>query len=223
MATRVPQSIGEWYHCYNRGVDKRKTFLTKENYERFLTLLFVANREESLHISNLKQKTFQNILSDESFLSGIPIVEIGAYCLMPNHFHIALKEIRKGGIALFMQKVCTGYTMYFNKMNTRTGSLFAGTYKSKHVADDRYIKHLISYILCNPAELSFPKWKTLDTSLSEVEIKLKSYKYSSLSAFLDPTVLERKLLGESIFDLYDDSPSIGKMLLDVKNMDSYQG
>ena len=207
---------GEWYHCYNRGVDKRKTFLHRTDYERFLLLLLVANSPDVLHISNMKEKTFSGALIHAPETPSNPLVEIGAYCLMPNHFHVALKEVRTGGIASLMQKVCTGYTMYFNKKNERTGSLFAGTYKSKHVADDSYIKQLISYIHCNPVELFDPNWKESNTPLQVLEKNLLQYQYSSLAAFLDSTVPEIKLLGPSIFELYDNIPSVQKMLLDTK-------
>jgi putative transposase len=81
---------------------------------------------------------------------GDQLVRIGAYCLMPNHFHLLLTEQEEAGISSFMQKLSTGYTMYFNKRNERTGVLFQGKYKSKHADEDRYLKYLISYIHLNP-------------------------------------------------------------------------
>lgn len=219
MATRSPIAVGEWYHCYGRGVDKRKVFLVKKDYERFLLLMYVGNGTNAIHISNLKDKDFLHALSSSDIERGVPIVEIDAYCLMPNHFHFLIKEIREGGLALFMQKIMTGYTMYFNKKNDRTGSLFSGTYKSKHIVDDRYIKQVVSYIHCNPIELYEPNWKEFTkTSLLRTKQILSAYPYSSFQSFIDMTTPEKKLLGDSIFTLYDTKPSIEEMLKQAKDL-----
>jgi len=84
---------------------------------------------------------------------GESLVDIGAYCLMPNHFHLLLRQREEDGISRFMQKLVTGYTMYFNKKNERSGALFQGKFKSVHAHDDRYLKYVISYIHLNPARL----------------------------------------------------------------------
>ncbi len=217
MATRVPIELGEWYHCYNRGVDKRRVFETALDYERFILQMYVANGSQSVHLSNLKNKKLSDVLSDVSLDRGGQIVEIGAYCLLPNHFHILLKEIREGGIALFNQKLITGYTMYFNIKQERTGSLFSGTYKSKHVADDRYLKHLISYIHFNPVELIEPKWKEGHGNIKTIEAFLRDYSYSSLAAFRDQNSITRKIVGNSVFDLYDKIPTVKEMLKEAQS------
>src|SRR3989344_9520644 len=127
MTTRSPFGTDEWYHCYCRGVDKRKVFLDQKDYKRFLLSLHVCNGPLSVHISNLwRNKNFEDIM--RSSFQDTPLVEIGAYCLMPNHFHLLLKELEEGGISLFMQKVLTGYTMYFNKKYDRKGALFANSF-----------------------------------------------------------------------------------------------
>ncbi len=219
MATRGPIAIGEWYHCYSRGVDKRKVFHGEKEYERFLLLMYVGNGRNAVHISNLKDKHLLSVISDLTLDKGVPIVEIGAYCLMPNHFHFVLKEIQEGGVALFMQKIMTGYTMYFNKKNDRTGALFGGTYKSRHVGNDRYMKQLISYLHCNPIDLFEPNWKEFSTiSIARIKKMLPAYAYSSLPDFLQIKRPERKLLGDSIFDLYDSQPSLQHMLDQARDL-----
>src|SRR3989344_3225950 len=100
MATRNPFAIGEWYHCFSRGVDKRRVFERATDYDRFLLGLFVGNSVKAVHISNLRRQNLADVLSDDMIERGEAIVEIGAYCLMPNHFHLMLKEITEGGIAL---------------------------------------------------------------------------------------------------------------------------
>lgn len=215
MANRQPFAIDEWYHCYNRGVDKRKVFNTKSDYERFLVSMFVANGSLPVHISNQKDRNLQSVLADTELDRGKSIVEIGSYSLMPNHFHFVLKEIQDGGIALFMQKVFTGYTMYFNKKYERNGPLFAGVFKSKHVANDRYLKWLVSYIHLNAADLFAPKWRDATGSVRVLGKKLRDYPYSSLPDFLAQKRSERKLLGDSIFDLFDSVPTLESMINDA--------
>ena len=187
---RSPFVVDEWYHCYNRGVDKRKIFEDVRDYERFLLGLFVGNSEIPVHISNLKSSRLQEALNDDSLERGDPLVEIGAYCLMPNHFHLLIRETTEGGIAKFMQKLCTGYTMYFNTKYERTGALLSGTFKSKHVSDDRYLKHLVSYIHLNPAELFNPKWKIGQENPHKIKKNLEEYRYSSLPDFFGQKRLE---------------------------------
>lgn len=216
MANREPFGVGEWYHCYNRGVDKRRVFSGRADYERLLLLIFIANASIPAHTFHLKNKKLSAILSDKSFQRGTPLVEIGAYSLMPNHFHFVLKEVREGGIALFMQKVFTGYTMYFNKKNERTGALFAGTFKSKHIADDNYLKRLVPYVHLNCVKLFDPRWKSGRGSSAAIEKRLKEYPYSSLPDFMGVERPERALLGNSIFELFDSPPNAREMLDEAK-------
>lgn len=155
MTRRIQIAPEEFYHLYNRGVEKRKVFLCRADYERFEALLYLANQTEP---ADLKYQgcSFAEICEARE---GDPLVEIVAYCLMPNHFHLLVRECIEGGIAKFMQKVTTGYTMYFNKRNDRRGALFEATYKAKDVSDDRYFRYLISYIHLNPIKLFDSKWK----------------------------------------------------------------
>ena len=215
MANRIPLAVGEWYHCYNRGVDKRIVFQNRSDYERFLVLMYAGNSEAPIYFSSQKERQLQHVLITYPD-RGAPLVEIGAYCLMPNHFHFMLKEIRQGGIALFMQKIFTGYTIYFNQKNERMGALFAGTFKSKHVGDDRYLRQLLSYIHCNPIELFAPRWKEGKGSVPKIEKWLGGYQYSSLLEFSGGVRLERKLLGDSIFELFELMPSIDEMLKEAR-------
>lgn len=216
VATRFPLTVGEWYHCYNRGVEKRKVFQSKSDYERFLFLMYVGNGSKPIQTSHLKSNRLQNAFVDTSLERDEPLTEIGTYSLMPTHSHFVLKEIRKNGIARFMQKVFTGYTMYFNKKNERTGALFAGTYKSRHLIDDRYLKMVVPYVHLNPVELIEPRWKDGKGNIVTIEKWLKQYPYSSLPDFLGVERLERKLISESIFELFDSIPSTKEMLMDAQ-------
>jgi len=79
-------------------------------------------------------------------LSGEPLVSVVAYCLNPNHFHFILKQSIDGGIAKFMQKLQAGYTYYFNIRNSRSGSLFQGTFKSQIIGNENYFDKIIGYV-----------------------------------------------------------------------------
>lgn len=217
MSIRHPIELNEWYHCFNRGVDKRKIFQSKSDYDRFLTLMYAGNRTLPVHVSNLKDKSLHAILSDASIIDrGDPLVEIGTYCLMPNHFHFLLKEIRENGISTFMQKIFTGYTMYFNKKYERTGALFAGPFKSKHVPEDEYFKQVISYIHLNPVELYEPRWKTGQGNMREIEEFLNGYRYSGLADFLGAKRPENAIVAGSLSDFFDSIPSMTEMLTDAQ-------
>lgn len=139
-----------YYHIYNRGADKRQIFLDSSDYVRFIHYLYEFNGGEIV----------PNFTRDivEGFTSNIKerdlLVEIVAFCLMPNHFHLILKQVKDGGITKFMRKLGTGYAMYFNKRNKRSGVLFQGKFKSILIENDEYLAHLSRYIHINPLEIS---------------------------------------------------------------------
>ena len=113
-----------------------------------------------------------------------PLVSVGAYCLMPNHFHILITENTEGGISKYMLKLMTAYTMYFNKKYERSGKLCEGTFKSQYVNSDRYMKYLYSYIHMNPAKLKDKNWKT-NTRKNPKELLefVYTYPYSSMTEY----------------------------------------
>ncbi len=171
----------EWYHIYTRGVDKRPIFMDEHDAERFIMLLYTANSSSRIEISELGGRRAPMLTSILGRKREEQLVDIGAYCLMSNHPHLALRERAYGGISSFMQKLGTGYTMYFNKRHKRTGALFAGRFKAKHVASDQYFRRLINYIHANPAELFEPDWKKGKIkNESSLRNKLLSYRFSSL-------------------------------------------
>src|SRR3989344_7070503 len=128
---------GERYHIYNRGTEKRKIFLGSRDYDRFLTLLYMSNGTEAVRIDNLVRNEQGSTLLKKTLQvdRGETLVDIAAYCLMPNHFHLLLREKEEGGVSRFMQKMTTAYTMYFNKRYDRTGALLQGKFKSQHAKD----------------------------------------------------------------------------------------
>ncbi|MBI5644614.1 transposase [Candidatus Kaiserbacteria bacterium] len=216
MATRQPMVTGEWYHCYNRGVDKRIVFQSKHDYERFQALMYVCNGTTSNPVSDHRDTSLLGILNNEHIKRGKPLVQIGAYALMPNHAHFIFKEIREGGIASYMRKLFTGYTMYFNIKRKRTGALFAGSFKSKHIDRDEYFKHVLAYVLLNPAEINEPQWKKGAADVQRIEKKLLSYPYSSTSDFFGLARAEKKIVEFSTDEFYDRMPTLSSLLKDAR-------
>ena len=145
---RTPFAIGEYYHIYNRGTDKREIFLCREDLDRFFLCMQEFNCIEPIgsifEIIHSKRK-----FGGEASKKSEGLVEFVAYCLNPNHYHFILKEVVDRGIAKYMQRLGTGYTMYFNEKYQRNGSLFQGPYKAKHTSTNEYLLHLSVYVNLN--------------------------------------------------------------------------
>jgi len=193
---KVPFVPEEFYHIYNRGNSRQTIYHTKDDHNRFVTLLYVANGTESFD--------FREIDTDSIFEyeRGEQQVSIGAYCLMPNHFHILLTPLVEEGVTLFMRKLTVGYSMYFNKKHHRTGSLFEGRFKSEHVDSDNYLKYLFSYIHLNPVKLLQPDWQQQGIiNLQDTFTYLYAYRYSS---YIDNAVSrpESNILNRTPFPEY---------------------
>jgi putative transposase len=185
----VPFTSGEFYHLYNRGVDKRRIFMSPAEYRRFIAYLFLLNDTERRRIDHLfdpssNLATIWKAKPSGSFSGGDALVAIGAYCLMPNHFHLYVTPVADDGISKFMQRLQTAYTMYFNEKYERSGALFQGTFKAEHVDNDIYAKYLFSYIHLNPAKLKDPEWKERGPrDLKELREFVGKYPYSSLGEY----------------------------------------
>ena len=140
----------EYYHIYNRGVDKRMIFMDKQDLDRFYQSMQEFNSVEPIgsiyeNRFNIKKK---DSLGRETSKSG-KLVEIIAYALNPNHYHFILTPLVDGGISEFMKRLNGGYTKYFNQKYKRTGSLFGGTFKSIYIDSDSYLRFLSVYINLN--------------------------------------------------------------------------
>lgn len=204
---------GEFYHIYNRGNSKQKIFHDKQDYNNFIGLLYILNTSQNCNIYNLRRSknfnTYEIDVQDR-------LVDIGAYCLMPNHFHILITEKIEGGISKFMQKIATAYVMYYNKKYGRTGGLFEGKFKSQHIDNDRYLKYLFSYIHLNPIKLIDKEWKDkgIRNKKDAVEF-LKQYNYSSYLDFFGIKRPQNKILNLRTFPTYfPDTESFTDEILD---------
>lgn len=199
---RAPFGVGEFYHLYNRGTEKRAIFMDEYDYRRFVTLLYLCNSKLTVNIEQEIKNgtTFSELMRIDR---GACIVNIGAYCLMPNHFHLLVREKEEGGTSLFMKKLSTAYTMYFNSKYSRNGALFQGRYKSKHADDDEYLKYLFAYIHLNPVKIIDPLWKENGiTDRTTAERYLEQYTYSSYHDYMGKEREESPIITPSAFPEY---------------------
>lgn len=137
-----------FYHVYNRGVAKRNLFDSDFDYLRLLkTFSFYLENENKPKFSRIDEKELHKILKIEP---QKPLVEIYAYCLMPNHFHLLLRQIIDNGISIFMRRSLDSYTRYYNVKNDRVGTLSQGRFRAVLVESDEQLIHLSRYLHLNP-------------------------------------------------------------------------
>src|SRR3989338_2887350 len=185
----------KFYHLYNRWVEKRTIFLTHRDYSRFLLALTVFNASDSSsNLHRLLDVRGDDIRGEASKIVGERLVDIAAFCLMPNHFHLLVRQRREDGITQFMHKLGTGYTMYFNKKNDHSGVLFQGVFQAVHVKRDAQLEHLTRYIHLNPLDLLQPGWKDRGVkNWARAASFLRQYPWSSYTHFLGLKNFERIL------------------------------
>lgn len=142
---------GEYYHIFNRGVDKRITFSNKREYVRAISVI----RYYSFHKPPIRYSRLLTLPQDmrENVLLSLKnkSVNIIAYCIMPNHFHLLLQQVQENGISRFVANMTNSYTKYFNTKHKRVGPLFGGIFKAVHIEDNEQLIHLSRYIHLNPA------------------------------------------------------------------------
>ncbi len=183
---RVILANENYYHVFNRGVEKRTIFLDDEDYERFYQSLYLFND------SNYRNPGNQP-LHNESLLAGHevlkefrnPFVSIISFCLMPNHFHLYLLQLQDEGISKFLHKLQLGYGHYFNRKYGRTGRLFASTFKAVHIERDEHAMHLPRYIHMNALDRAEPAWREGKVKdWSQAREVLDAFQWSSHSVYL---------------------------------------
>jgi len=136
---------GSYYHVYNRGVDKRKIFLDVRDIKRFFQSMKAFNTLQA--IGSIYERQFSRPKTSEKQKERL--VDFVCYCFNPNHFHFILEQLTDKGIERFMHKLGSGYSTYFNKKYKRSGVLFQGAYKAKHIDSDTYLLHASAYVNLN--------------------------------------------------------------------------
>lgn len=143
----TPLVNGQYYHIFNRGSDKRNIFSRSRDYQRFqLTFYYYQFTDQKKRFSKLAKSDFKDFNPDPA----TKLVEILCYCLMPNHFHFLVKQLKNNGIPIFMSKLCNSYTKYFNTKYPRVGPLLQGKYQNVLIENEEQLIHLSRYIHLNP-------------------------------------------------------------------------
>ena len=191
----------EIYHVLSRGVDKRTIFKDRHDYLRFICDLVEFNdNNPAENIHRIPYKVF-DFVSQTKPDTKVKLVNIHAFSLMHNHYHLMLSPAVEGGITKFMRKLNIGYAKYFNQKNQRAGALFEGRYKSILISDPVHFLHLPNYIHLNPLDIYAPEWRRGKIKNYQQAIgHLKKYKWSSLLDYIGvpnfPMVISKDLILE---------------------------
>ena len=201
---REPFAIGEYYHIYNRGADKRVVFMDRLDLFRFFQSMSEFNTLDPIG------SIWENRSEKNKNKFGPPrakLINFVCYCLNPNHYHFILSPLVENGIEKFMQKVGAGYTLYFNERYERSGVLFQGKYKSIHIKTDEYLMYLSAYINLNnkihfltKSDINIDKTKFFYKSSWEEYIGEKNENFCNKSIILDryDAIEDYKKFAESV-------------------------
>lgn len=215
MLRRTPLITEETYHVYNRGAAKQRIFTTERDCDRFMSLLYLANSDKSINYRNVwskyKGRSLTDFFREESRAPAL--VEVLAYALMPNHFHMVLRQKTEEGVTKFMRKLATGYSMYFNAKYEHSGVLFQGRFKSSHIGTDPYFRYIFSYVHLNPLDIAMPGWKDgVISSPNKARKFLADYRYASYRDYCVGERPERAILA------YDAAPDFLKTDNDLEEL-----
>jgi len=201
---------GEIYHIVQRRIGDELLFKDADDYYRGVFSVYEFNTTKPVTIRQRRQARLQLKAANRDPLSVIdvrePLVEVLAFCLMPNHVHLLLRQLKEGGIIKFMNKFGAGYPAYFKqkhglKETKDKGYFFQGRFVSVHIKTDGQLKIVFVYIHTNPISLIEPKWKEIGIQNPKKVIKfLEDYKWSSYPDYIGqknfPSVTKREFILE---------------------------
>lgn len=210
---KEPFIEGEIYHLVMRAIDDNLIFKDVDDYYRGIFSIYEFNTNISIEIAKRRrdrivEKKREKKLADigsPTILDKLDkrdaLVEILAFCFMPNHIHLLVKQLKDDGISKFMQKVGIGLGKYFNKKYQRKGHVFQDAFKSVHIESDRQLVTIFNYIHVNPLSLIEPSWKEKGIKNIEESVEfVEDYKWSSYKDYIGinnfPSVTERKFFLE---------------------------
>lgn len=174
MAIRItPLVNGEFYHVFNRGVEKRNIFSQEWDYKRFVKTFFYYQFIGPKPSFSKFSKSAFNLFKP---LPENKMVEILCYSLMPNHFHFLIKQLKENGISCFVGQLSNSYTKYFNTKYERIGSLLQGPFKAVRIETDEQLVHVSRYIHLNPVVSGLVK-------------QTEKYRWSSYPEYINEPIL----------------------------------
>ncbi len=213
MAKRPQFEIGGIYHVFNRGVEKRDIYVKDNDYFRFIFSLYECNDKNPVDMrdrisARIKRKKEKNDKGPTFvIMEREPLVEILAFILMPNHYHLIVRQVSDDGVSLFMKKLGNSYVGYFNDKHERKGmgSLFQGKFKAVHIKTDEQFIYLVWYVFTNPLDLLDKNWRERGVkNIKEASEHMQSYKWSSYLDYIGiknfPSVISKEFLTDSIGD-----------------------
>lgn len=221
---KTPLVNGEFYHIYNRGNSRQQIFFDDDDYRRFIKLLYICNSVKQV---NFREDIVEKKIDVWDVDREETIVSIGAWVLIPNHFHIYITSpspkdglLGENNISIFMRKLCTAYSKYINIKYKRAGSLFEGRFKSIHIENDVQAKYLFSYIHLNPIKLFQKNWKEEGIlNKNETLLFLDKYKWSSYLDYLSEDRVENKILDrENFLNYFSNKKDFQKEILEWFNL-----
>ena len=195
---------GEYYHIYNRENKRQPIFLDNRDRARFLFLILYFQSPITVHsIGNhithfLKHRVFE--LRKTFKIIASRNIELIMFTLMPNHFHLGLKEIQEGGISRYMQKILNAYTKYFNTKYKTSGHLFQGPYQAVHMENNTQLLHLSAYIHKNPKKIK--EWSN----------KIDQYPWSSYQDYVKKNRWNELLKPEIILEQFNSKINYKKFI-----------
>jgi len=192
---KTPFIPGEYYHIYNRTILSIPEFKEKNNCNRLLQAFLLANSTKSgqafEYLRNNKPTSdvgFALLLTNalEIARSGEKLVDVLCYAIMPDHYHLLIREVKEKGATEFIRKCNISIAKYINKTKERKGTIFEGLFKSKHIDSNDYLRHLSLYIHLNPLDfIAGKEWREYKLeNFNKHKEKLLNYPWSSLSFFL---------------------------------------
>ena len=212
MPYRKEQFINnEIYHTVLRGIDENLIFKDIDDYYRGIFSIYEFNNSNPVSIkerrkARIRIKKIQAARGRTSDAEPIidereKFIEVLAFCLMPNHIHLLVKQLKDNGITEFMRKEGTGLGGYLNRKYNRKGHVFQNSFSAVHIKNDEQLKTVFVYIHTNPISLIEPKWKEIGIKDPEKVIEfLENYKWSSYPDYIGkknfPSVTERKFISE---------------------------
>jgi len=180
--TRKKFVENSFYHIYNRGIEGREIFLEPEDYNVFLANLKRYLAPVAVEARAGYKPDKPSVVSYKQQMNLHGQVTLLAYCLMPNHFHLLVRQSIPRGITALMRRVCVNYCMYFNRKYDRQGSLFESIYKAVLIEDEPQLLHLTRYIHLNPISLKVSRFGPVSTVTTA---RPDEYEYSSYSKYLN--------------------------------------
>ncbi len=216
----------ELYHALNRGVDRRALFLDSKDHARFVHDMWEFNDVEDAKNVFYRAQHISGFVNP--YIAKERIVDIHAWCLMKNHYHLLISEKVDGGLSKFLRRLNVGYANYFNERYKRQGTLFQGRTKRIPITNDAHFLHILNYIHCNPLDFlkGAENWRLGAIANSSTALTyLSRYKWSSYLDYIDTanfsSVLTKDLFSD-VFGNYKKEIADFLKSRDARSLSAYQ-